>query len=195
VFRPNTRTPRLDMVSAREVALFLIRLAAADPDGELMTPLRLQKLLYYCQGWYLAWYGKPLFSERVEAWREGPVVRAVYQQPWAKGRNPIEEKDIQFDELEFLSEDQKRAITQVWSYYRQFSALGLRDKTHKEAPWKNHYHPDSEKRCDEEIPREEMSAFFGSEYHKLTGDIPGTAESFKTSKTFTLEQIRKELGC
>jgi uncharacterized phage-associated protein len=55
------------MTTATNVARYLIRLAGQDPEGEPMTAMRLQKLLYYCQGWHLAWYGRPLFEDRVEA--------------------------------------------------------------------------------------------------------------------------------
>ncbi|MGH2922383.1 MAG: Panacea domain-containing protein, partial [Gaiellaceae bacterium] len=43
-----------------------------------MDTWKLQKLLYYCQVWHLVWEGKPLFSERIEAWSNGPVVRDIY---------------------------------------------------------------------------------------------------------------------
>ena len=39
--------------------------------------VKVQKLLYYCHGWHLAFTGNPMFSERVEAWELGPVVPAV----------------------------------------------------------------------------------------------------------------------
>ncbi|WP_297741448.1 Panacea domain-containing protein [uncultured Tessaracoccus sp.] len=46
------------------------------------TSLRLgevqrQKLLYYVQGWSLAWDGVPMFKDRIEAWKMGPVVPTV----------------------------------------------------------------------------------------------------------------------
>jgi uncharacterized phage-associated protein len=186
------------MAPVQVIAQFLVRLAAEDLEGEPMTPLRLHKLLYYCQGWYLAWFGKPLFYESLEAWRQGPVVREVWNLPWGNGRNPIEVRN-EDDTIDSMSIDQKRAVRQVWSYYKQFSALGLRDMTHEEDPWKNHYHPDAEDRCSEEIPRADLLAFFGSELSRRTGEFPGDAESYKTDlktgQTVTFEQLRKELGC
>ena len=38
---------------------------------ENTTTMKLQKALYYCQGWHLAWDGVPLFEERIEAWASG----------------------------------------------------------------------------------------------------------------------------
>lgn len=43
-----------------------------------MATMKLQKLVYYCQGWHLAWDGEPLFDERIEAWASGPVVPALH---------------------------------------------------------------------------------------------------------------------
>ncbi len=43
-----------------------------------MTNLKLQKLLYYCQYWHMAFYREVLFSDPIEAWEHGPIIRAVY---------------------------------------------------------------------------------------------------------------------
>jgi uncharacterized phage-associated protein len=40
--------------------------------------MKLQKLLYYAQGFAMVILGKPLFDEDFEAWDYGPVLRAVY---------------------------------------------------------------------------------------------------------------------
>ena len=42
------------------------------------THMKLQKLLYYMQGYHVAALGQPLFSEAIEAWEHGPVVREVW---------------------------------------------------------------------------------------------------------------------
>lgn len=43
-----------------------------------VTNLKLQKLLYYAQGFHLAVYGEPLFEEEIQAWAHGPVIPSVY---------------------------------------------------------------------------------------------------------------------
>ncbi|MDR2895454.1 MAG: DUF4065 domain-containing protein [Propionibacteriaceae bacterium] len=55
--------------------------------------MKLEKLLYYCQGWSLAWDGVPLFKEPLEAWANGPVCPAAFREhrgqfqvnAWPKG--------------------------------------------------------------------------------------------------------------
>ncbi len=55
-------------------------LARAHEEDELLSHLKLQKLLYFCQGFTLAMTGKPLFSEAIVAWEHGPVVREVWDE-------------------------------------------------------------------------------------------------------------------
>ena len=73
--------------------------------GDFLTNLKLQKLLYYAQAWYLANYQKPLFDEPIEAWVHGPVVVQVYNEFRDYGCDRIgkmidEEPDLSDDEIE-----------------------------------------------------------------------------------------------
>ena len=65
------------MAKAFDVAEYL--LSKADATENDMTHMKLQKLLYYCQGFSLVLLGHPLFPEVIEAWLHGPVVPVVYQ--------------------------------------------------------------------------------------------------------------------
>jgi uncharacterized phage-associated protein len=40
--------------------------------------MKLQKLCYYAQGWWLAWTGAPLFPEDSQAWASGPICPTLY---------------------------------------------------------------------------------------------------------------------
>lgn len=44
-----------------------------------MTAMKLQKLVYYCQAWHLAWEGRALFPEAIHAWASGPVHPELYE--------------------------------------------------------------------------------------------------------------------
>src|SRR5271163_1555007 len=68
------------MSTAMKVALHLVNLANSGEEPDPLTHLRLQKLLYYAQGWYLGIFGRALFTNRIEAWRHGPVVPDVYKE-------------------------------------------------------------------------------------------------------------------
>ena len=99
--------------------------------AEYITPLKLQKLLYYIQGMALRIYGKPAFTNNISAWQYGPVVEEVYQQ--YKGRNPISTPKIDYEVCDGL----KKIIELVVSSYGQIEAGSLIDLTHDEDPWIN----------------------------------------------------------
>ena len=50
-----------------ELANCLINKDNNETNGDNMTNLKLQKMLYYLQGYYLAVFNKPLFEEDIEA--------------------------------------------------------------------------------------------------------------------------------
>lgn len=97
--------------------------------AEYITPLKLQKLLYYIQGMALRIYGKPAFTNNISAWQYGPVVEEVYQQ--YKGRNPITTPKTDYE----VSDGLKKIIELVVSSYGQIEAGTLIDLTHDEDPW------------------------------------------------------------
>lgn len=121
------------MMRAKDVAKYYLWRGAQDED--LLTNLKLQKLLYYAQGFYLAIHNKPLFSETIEAWTHGPVVPDIYHLYKEYGSNVIElNEDIDFDHID---SETKSILDDVYQVYGQFSAFALRDLTHDEPPWQN----------------------------------------------------------
>src|SRR5579864_2329863 len=65
-------------------------IAWAEAEGDELSNLKLQKLLYYAQGHHMAAHGRPLFTEPIQAWSHGPVVPEVYHQFKAFGSSSIE---------------------------------------------------------------------------------------------------------
>ncbi|MBS0447792.1 MAG: DUF4065 domain-containing protein, partial [Proteobacteria bacterium] len=63
-------------MSAAIVARYIVRFF--QEAGDPVTNLKLQKLLYYVQGWHLALRGTCAFQDRLEAWVHGPVQPGVY---------------------------------------------------------------------------------------------------------------------
>lgn len=118
---------------ALDIAKKLIFKAQNDEPngGERLTNLKLQKLLYYQQGFHLAFFGTPLFAENVEAWMYGPVVPAVYDEYSAYGSSALPEVKVPVS----LSEDEEELFNEVYDAYREFSAIGLMNRTHSERPW------------------------------------------------------------
>lgn len=122
------------MADALSVARYFLWLAASEPEEELVTHMRLQKLLYYAQGWCLASRGEPLFEGTIEAWQHGPVVREVYPEFADYRGGPIPPSEA--SEQSELSEQDRIVIEWVWRQYGRYSATELRRKTHSEPPWR-----------------------------------------------------------
>ena len=118
---------------ALDIAKKLIFKAQNDErnGGERLTNLKLQNLHYYQQGYHLAAFGTPLFSEDVESWMYGPVVPSVYDVFSAYGSSALPVVDTEVS----LSEEEEILFSQVYDAYREFSAIGLMNRTHTEKPW------------------------------------------------------------
>jgi uncharacterized phage-associated protein len=122
------------MLSCHDVARYFLSLADEDA-GDLISNLKLQKLVYYAQGFYLALYDQPLFEERIEAWTHGPVIPELYHAYKECGANAIPRPtDIDFS---IYDEQTRELLDEVYQVYGQFSAWKLRNMTHNEPPWKN----------------------------------------------------------
>ena len=105
---------------------------------EEVTPLMLQKLLYFTQGIHFALYGRPIFSEDCRAWVHGPVYHEVYDLFRDFKYNPID--DARFALLEgiadALTDDEKRSVELVVNTFGMYSGKVLELITHNEEPWK-----------------------------------------------------------
>lgn len=105
---------------------------------EEVTPLMLQKLLYFIQGIYSALYGRPIFTEDCRAWIHGPVYPEVYDLFRDFKYNPID--DARFALLEgtvdALTEDEKHVIDLVVNTFGMYGGKVLERITHNEMPWK-----------------------------------------------------------
>ncbi len=157
------------MLDAREIARHLVRIGCppdAEDDAVLLTPLHLQKVLYYCQGWHLALLGEPLFRQPIEAWKNGPVVRDVYDL-FARSREGITPAMIG-EPSASLSTTTADLLLMVWRECARLTPLELADKTHREPAWAEKrvgLPPDA--RSDAELSLDTMRAYFAAEAKKL----------------------------
>lgn len=118
---------------ATEIAKYFLWKGAQDEDND-MSNLKLQKLLYYGQGFHLAMFDKGCFDDDIVAWPHGPVVISVYEEYKAHGSNVVPAPS-EFDPTQ-LDESLRETLDEVYDVYGQFSAWRLREMTHEESPWK-----------------------------------------------------------
>ena len=101
-------------------------------------PLKLQKLLYFAQGFSYAFYDKALFNDDFEAWVHGPVSKTLYNEFKGFGwqeltiTNPVVVKK-RLDEL--FTKEQIEVLESVWDTYGEYGADQLEALTHTEKPW------------------------------------------------------------
>lgn len=145
------------MLSVHDVAAYIL-------EKEKHTgAMKLHKLLYYCQAWHLVYRDEPLFDEKIEAWRDGPVVREVYD--LHKGKFALREWDV--GDGEELGKSERTLVDAVLKVYGKMSGQQLSDRTHAEAPWTNArlgYAPNE--RSDEEISLHDMYQYYGARVGK-----------------------------
>jgi uncharacterized phage-associated protein len=70
-------------------AIANIVLDVASSEGQRVSNLRINKIIYFLHAGFLREFGKPLISAKIEAWDHGPVLREVYHQFKKFGRSEI----------------------------------------------------------------------------------------------------------
>lgn len=104
---------------------------------EEVTPLMLQKLLYFVQGIYSALYNQPMFMEDCRAWVHGPVYEEIYDLFKEFKYNPID--DARFAIIggskDVLTIEEKDVIDIVLKTFGMYGGKTLERITHEEDPW------------------------------------------------------------
>ncbi len=100
-----------------------------------ITPLALQKLLYFAQGFQKAFTGQFMFKEDCEAWVHGPVYRVIFEQYRNYACHPIEEKELAYDQTRF-TEGEIDMLNHIVNYFGCYSGKVLEYMTHTEEPWR-----------------------------------------------------------
>jgi uncharacterized phage-associated protein len=120
-------------------------------DNRDLTHLKLQKLLYYAQGWFLAFFDYPLFYNNILAWKYGPVIESVYLALSYSGKKNVSkilDEEILIDGEYFLIQPQldpdntdvSSFLEVFWPQYSVIDVHTLVNSTHAEGtPWHTIY--------------------------------------------------------
>lgn len=118
------------VTTLNDVADYLLHFA--QEHGDVMTPLKLQKMVFYADAWYMALNaGSELIPEQFEAWVHGPVARDLYARFADYKWQPIAEDIICPD----LPERVKNHLDEIYDVFGGFTAYELEQMTHQEKPW------------------------------------------------------------
>lgn len=158
------------MASPVAVANWFINALTDQESGELVTHLKVQKLLYFAQAWHIMVVGRTLFDEDMQAWAHGPVVPSVWHAFKDHGWNPLPTGGS----AEGIDEDSISVLEQVRDAYGTYSAKKLEAITHSERPWidaRGGRAPEA--RCEEIIPKEAIHAY----YKEVFGELEDAEEA------------------
>jgi uncharacterized phage-associated protein len=114
--------PDLTPVSAHDVARELRRRM---PDA---GQAQVHKWSYYAQAWHLVLTGVPLFEEEIEAYAHGPVVAALWKAERHGWPRPRPRR---------LGEAGHLVLDLVLETYGAWPAWKLKQRTHREGPWRD----------------------------------------------------------
>lgn len=100
-------------------------------EGDSITHLKLQKLIYYAQAWCLVLFNKTLFEEDFQAWSHGPVLPSIYNNYKQYGYEAIPvcncDNNLRTEIIDLLED--------IKNVYGEKSAKYLENLTHSELPW------------------------------------------------------------
>lgn len=108
----------------------------SNKKGYGVSCLKLQKLLYFIQGYFIIIKDEPCFHEKIEAWDFGPVVPLAYQEYKQYASTDIPSINFQND---LISKEDKTLMANMIDIFANHTATDLVAITHKQEPWKNVY--------------------------------------------------------
>ena len=125
----------IDMLNTQTVANTILMLSFE--ENIKITPMKLQKLLYFLYKGYLKETGFSLFTEKFEKWQYGPVLPSIYYEFNSFGASFITKfaRDAKGN-VEVIDMSRNSPLTLIvrktWDFYKTYSAVSLSRLTHQE---------------------------------------------------------------
>ena len=157
----------------------------AKKQGISMTHMKLQKLLYYAQAYFIGITGKPLFHNVIQAWQHGPVVPDVYNIYKKFGNSII--NNIEYYPAPY---ELSHLISFIIRDKGQFSAHDLRNMTHNEDTWKTAWNSPSSKNITDDMIRNSFTQDFWASDEE--DEYQPSFDSQEEEKNFFLQNINGE---
>jgi len=152
-----------------------------------LSVFRLIKLVYIAHGWNLALYEKPLVSNRVEAWKYGPVMPSLHalfksmdlkKDDLVKNFSMIEE----MSEVSCIKGEHLELLNKVYVKYKKISEKRLTELMHADdTPW--HLVWNDGKGRDKQITDDATKKYYSNKINK---------EKFKLLPVFSPIKTKKE---
>lgn len=139
-------------------------------NGERLSHIALQKLLYFIEGWSYPLLGGPLTGATFQAWTHGPVAPDQYRRlaRFGAAEIPADFADCACDSA--LNDEEKGLIDEVWRKYAVANPWTLVEITHLEgSPWhtvRREHGVEWGGSCQIEIPADHIGAYFCDLYRQ-----------------------------
>ena len=159
----------------RAVANFV--LDHVDTSGGAVTPLALQKIVYFCHVWSLIEQRRPLIRHSFEAWEHGPVLQYLYREFKRFGSNPIRGRaqrlNSQFGIIEQVSyafdHETVELLKRVIGFYGRLPTGDLVMLTHAPGgPWHKVWHHSGSINPGMKIDNRNIERFYASPARRET---------------------------
>lgn len=120
-----------------------------------ITPLKLQKLVYFLYATYLRASGQRLFTETFETWSKGPVAPSIYAEFGSYGDKPVKTLARDSQGIAYTVREEglfKKCFDTVWGKYKDETGEYLSNLTHQAGTaWTKAHEKESPYLEDEEI--------------------------------------------
>lgn len=159
---------------------------------EDVTPLALQKILYFIKGFSTQFLKTEIFTEKAQAWPHGPVYKDIYNCfSYYKGET-INFKEILKGYEYDLSDEEKNLIDIIINAFGCYNGGILRNMSHLTTPWINARKGlDEQEHSAREINEKDISKFFKQICDEY--DIKTEEDIFKYAQIL-FNQVQKQLA-
>lgn len=134
IFRKMHKNGKKDINMIKVLSLSNYIISLFEEQNCKITNLKLQKILYYIQGYFFKHFGEEAFADEIYSWQYGPVVPVVYYQYNHCGACPLKSEGTQNIQLEQKAE---ALIHKIVKKCMPIPSSTLVGKTHSELPWKS----------------------------------------------------------
>jgi uncharacterized phage-associated protein len=116
-----------------------------DADGVEISPMKLQKLVFFLHADFLVKHGRALIKQEFEAWNHGPVIPSLYREFKSFKDKAIRARAQAFDPVQatnvtaecHLDDCDLKQVREFYDFYKKLSAFELSRRSHDfEGVWR-----------------------------------------------------------
>ena len=155
-------------VTSVEIASFVVNYCAS--ENKFINMTKLQKLVYCLYGAYLAYYDKPICSDKPKIWNHGPSFSLVYDESMKMSWSPIDGflnyfLNIEDDFYKHFNDSEVKFMCSILKFMCEYSSKTLVNWSMSEgSPWKRDL--DTGSRMHDEMTDSYIKEFFKTKFLK-----------------------------